>query len=121
VVFRVLTHPKLGGSKGCSGLIIEPLNVLRNQEPMLSIPNWPPPRVAIAYELIIKGNFVYRVERAELLPGEPEPGVDPPELITGAWHLADALESLGIDAGGAWAGLINLRENNSAHVTAWRL
>lgn len=102
-------------------MIIEPFIVLRNQEQMLSIPNWPPPRMAIAYDLIFKGNDVYRVERAALLPEAPRRGGDSPELMTGVWHLLDALEVVGIPAAGAWAGLIELGENDSAHIVAWAL
>lgn len=119
VLFRVLTPPKLGGSIVRCGLIIEPLLLIRNQELPVSIPNWPPPRVAIVYEVTYMGNYVHRVENAAILPEEPSnSGAD---MITGLWHLADALESLGMDAGGAWAGLIDLRENDSARVVAWRL
>lgn len=116
-----MTPHRFVQSKYGHGLIIEPLIVLRNQELTLSIPNWPPPMVAIAYDLTFKGNCVYRVERAEILPGAPEGDGIKPDLITGVGHLVDALESLGIPASGAWAGLIELTGDDSAHIVAWAL
>lgn len=87
----------------------------------MSIPNWPPPGVAVTYDLICRGNYVYRVENAHVLPETPQQGGDSPELVTGVWHLLDALESLGINTAGAWAGVIELNDNDSSRVVAWGL
>lgn len=119
VLFRLLTQPKLGGSIGRFGLIIEPINLIRNQELAVSIPLWPPPSPAVAYELIYKGNDVYRIEGAALLSEAPFVGGDSPEIMNGTWHLRAALESLGVVKAGVWVGLHEFGEGDSARIVAW--
>ncbi len=103
------------------GLIIEPLDVLRNRELEVSTPNWPPPPLAVVYELISRGNNVYRIEAAALLPSSPAEGEEPPMIMNGAWHLRDVLESLGVKKVGVWVGRYEFLEGDSARIIAWAL
>ncbi len=104
---------------GGDGLIIEPLDVLRNRELQVSRPNWPPPCLAIAYTVHYKGNYVYRVENAELLDVPPIVEDGAAELLGGAGHLSDALESLGLDRGATWAGCCAPVTDSESRVVAW--
>lgn len=85
----------------------------------MSIPNWPPPAKAIAYNVHCKPNYVYRVESAEILSTLPESEADAACLLGSLPHLADALESLGVGATGAWAGYCVPIDDSVTRVIAW--
>lgn len=104
---------------GCFGLIIEPMALIRNQELEVSIPNWPPPVTAITYVVHYKGNYVYRIESAEILDKVPEYEAGAAELLGGAGHLIDAIESLGVDRGRTWAGCCTPVTDSVSRVVAW--
>lgn len=114
-----LDSEPIGTELGRYGWIIEPLDVLRNQELEVSIPNWPPPSLAIAYNVHYKGNYVYRVESAEILDKVPEFEAGASELLSGAGHLVDALESLGVARGLTWAGCCFPVTDSVSRVVAW--
>lgn len=103
------------------GRIIEPLPVL-SKELEVTIPNWPPPKRAIRYTLVCRGNDVYRVKRVERLtelPAEDDDG-DGPMLLSGTSHLLDACEAIGLETAGAWVGYYLPRAAGcSARVVAW--
>jgi hypothetical protein len=81
--------------------------------------NWPQPPNAVVYDLIFRGNNVYRVARAALLPETPPQGSDSPEILNGTWHLRLALESLGVVKVGVWVGRYEFLEGDSARIVAW--
>lgn len=58
----------------------------------------------VSYVLEYRGNCVYRVKSAELLPVLPCVGDAPLELLGGVAHLNDALEVLGVCRSGQWVG-----------------
>lgn len=114
-----LDSEPIGTELGRIGLIIEPLDALRNQELEVSRPNWPPPCLAIAYTVHYKGNYVYRVEDAVLLDAAPVVEAGAAELLSGAGHLIDALESLQLDRGATWAGYCAPVTDSESRVVAW--
>jgi len=101
------------------GLIIEPMALIRNQELEVSIPNWPPPSLAITYVVHYKGNYVYRIENAEILDVLPVIEEGTAELLSGAGHLTDAIESLGVDRGRTWAGCCISVTDSVSRIVAW--
>ena len=121
MLFRVLTHPKLGGSIGRAGLIIEPITLLRNQEKKVKLECRPPPRVVISYKKVYRGNGVYRVEAPEILSEMPDTSGHTPVLMANVPHLEDAIESLGLDKSASWAGYIDFGEDSFAKVVAWAI
>lgn len=117
----VLTRCGFGQSVAADGLIIEPIALIRNQELSVSIPNWPPPSIAIAYTVLYRGNYVHRVESAVILDTVPPFEAGAAELLGGAVHLADAIESLGIDRARSWAGYCTPINDIESRVVAWTL
>lgn len=101
------------------GLIIEPMALIRNQELRVSIPNWPPPVTAITYTVHCKPNYVYRVESAELLDKLPANDAEGAYLLGSMPHLMDALESLGVEKAGVWAGYGVPVTDSVSRVVAW--
>lgn len=85
----------------------------------MSIPNWPPPLTAITYTVHCKSNYVYRVESAEILSELPNAGAEGAYLLGSLPHLDDALESLGVDKVGAWAGYGIPVTDSVSRVIAW--
>lgn len=85
----------------------------------MSIPNWPPPVTAITYVVHYKGNYVYRIESAQILDTVPDYEAGAAELLGGAGHLVDALESLGVERGKTWAGCCTHVTDSVSRVVAW--
>lgn len=72
----------------------------------MPLSNWPPPMVVIRYKVVLQGNDVYRIERAEVLDERPDKLARDCVLMSGVFHLEDALVTLGIPAEGLWAGFV---------------
>ncbi len=85
----------------------------------MSIPNWPPPSVAITYRVVCRGNDVYRVEGARVVESVRDHGESVPELMGATEHLLIALEVLGLEPGPTWAGYLVTDDEMSSHVVAW--
>ncbi len=85
----------------------------------MSIPNWPPPAVAVSYRVVCRGNDVYRVEQPRLLDFLPEHGDNRAELMGRVDHLLIALDALGVEASPTWVGYLVTDDEMSSHVTAW--
>lgn len=78
----------------------------------------PPPRVVISYTKEYRGNGVYRVVEPELLKEVPATG-ETPVLLANVPHLEDALESLGLEKAGVWAGYFVPIGDSASRVIAW--
>lgn len=87
----------------------------------MSIPGLPPPLLAITYTLIYKGNFVYRVESAEILSILPANEDGPAYMLGTLPHLIDAIESLGVEQGRTWAGYCVPTNDWTSRVVAWAM
>lgn len=87
----------------------------------MSIPNWPPPVTAITYIVHCKGNYVYRIESAQVLDELPEIEAESAELLSGAEHLMDAIESLGVERGKNWAGCCLPVTDSASRILAWAI
>lgn len=77
--------------------------------------------MAIAYNVHYKGNYVYRIENAEILDAVPAFEAGAAELLGGAGHLVDALESLGVPRGRTWAGCCVPVTDSLSRVVAWTI
>lgn len=83
----------------------------------------------VSYVLEYRGNCVYRVRGAELLPVLPCVGDAPLELLAGVAHLNDALEVLGLNRTGQWVGAFTagsraeaFNDNDpSVRIVAWSI
>jgi len=79
------------------------------------------PLLAITYLLTYKGNYVYRVEGASILSDLPANDEGLAFMLGTLPHLADAIESLGVETGRSWAGY-SVPVNDTAHrVIAWAM
>lgn len=87
----------------------------------MSIPGLPPPFLAIAYTLIYKGNYVYRVEGAEILSALPVNEDGPAYMLGTLPHLIDAIESLGVEQGRTWVGYCVPTNDMTSMVVAWAM
>lgn len=89
----------------------------------MGIRNWPPPRVAVRYTVVCRGNDVYRIEGAEVVDVVPTAAPCDVSMIRASEYLDDALEALGIEAGGTWGAYGEPVAGNefATTFTAWRL
>lgn len=87
----------------------------------MSIPGVPPPLLAITYLLHYKGNYVYRVEGAQILSVLPSNEEGPAYMLGALPHLADAIESLGVEKSRAWAGYCVPMNDLSSRIVAWAI
>ena len=86
----------------------------------MGLANWPPDRVAVRYSVRCRGNDVYRVENAEILEGLPDTAGRDVTILPGCFHLEDALQVLGVELGGAWAGYAESGDDGAVF-TAWQV
>jgi hypothetical protein len=77
--------------------------------------------VVISYTKEYRGNGVYRVVSPEILAEPPDCGDETPVLMGNAPHLYDALESLGLEKAGVWAGYFVPVSDSASRVIAWTI